>query len=83
MHTAEVSFDTFIKKIVDGGMATSGGEAEQVVFSVIEEREIDRKIAIAQEQVRNGQYTEMNDAFMENFLKEAEKRNADIFKDDK
>nr|VFJ69232.1 MAG: hypothetical protein BECKDK2373B_GA0170837_12382 [Candidatus Kentron sp. DK] len=83
MHTAEILFDTFLKKIVDDGMVTSEEEAEQAIFSMLEERELDRKIAIAQEQVRNGQYTEMNDGFMEDFLKEAEARNAHIFKDDR
>nr|VFK24113.1 MAG: hypothetical protein BECKLPF1236B_GA0070989_13933 [Candidatus Kentron sp. LPFa]VFK62993.1 MAG: hypothetical protein BECKUNK1418G_GA0071005_102840 [Candidatus Kentron sp. UNK]VFK70690.1 MAG: hypothetical protein BECKUNK1418H_GA0071006_103540 [Candidatus Kentron sp. UNK] len=82
MQTAEILFDTFIKKIIDDGVVTSEEEAEQAVFSMLSERELDRKIAIAREQVRNGQYTEMNDGFVEDFLKEAEARNAHIFKDD-
>lgn len=73
----------FIKKIVDDGVVTSEEEAEQAVFSMLSERELDRKIAIAREQVRNGQYTEMNDEFMEDFLKEAKKRNAPVFRDGK
>nr|VFK15294.1 MAG: hypothetical protein BECKLPF1236A_GA0070988_101232 [Candidatus Kentron sp. LPFa]VFK28776.1 MAG: hypothetical protein BECKLPF1236C_GA0070990_100742 [Candidatus Kentron sp. LPFa] len=82
MQTAEILFDTSIKKILNDGMIASEEEAEQAMFSLLEERELDRKITIAREQVRNGQYTEMNDGFIENFLKEAEARNAHIFKDD-
>nr|VFJ53036.1 MAG: hypothetical protein BECKFM1743A_GA0114220_1010910 [Candidatus Kentron sp. FM]VFJ53325.1 MAG: hypothetical protein BECKFM1743C_GA0114222_1012210 [Candidatus Kentron sp. FM]VFK09799.1 MAG: hypothetical protein BECKFM1743B_GA0114221_1011510 [Candidatus Kentron sp. FM] len=42
--------------------------------------EIDRDIAIAREQFRNGQYKKLDDKFMEGFLEEAHKRNGWLFK---
>nr|VFK42029.1 MAG: hypothetical protein BECKTC1821E_GA0114239_101629 [Candidatus Kentron sp. TC] len=80
MRTTEISFDEFIKGIVNDGIVASEAEAERIVFSILERRKIDKKIAIAQEQVKNGRYTEINDEFMENFLREAEERNARNFK---
>nr|VFJ57709.1 MAG: hypothetical protein BECKDK2373B_GA0170837_106812 [Candidatus Kentron sp. DK]VFJ59442.1 MAG: hypothetical protein BECKDK2373C_GA0170839_107131 [Candidatus Kentron sp. DK] len=42
------------------------------------EADIDRRLAIAQEEIKNGQYVRLDDEFMERFLEEAHRRNAGI-----
>ena len=70
------SIDHLIEEQINRGSAHSEIEAEQMIISEVTQRTIDRKIAISQEQVKNGQYTEFNETFVKNFLAKAKARHS-------
>jgi hypothetical protein len=67
--------DTFISEQVSTGVATSEAEAEQLILSAVAHRTLDRKIAKAEEQIENGQLSEINEQFVDTFITRARKRN--------
>ena len=67
--------DTFINEQVSTGAAISEVEAEQLILSAVAHRTLDRKIAKAEEQIENGQFSEVNEQFVDTFIARARKRN--------
>jgi Arc/MetJ-type ribon-helix-helix transcriptional regulator len=63
--------NTFIDEQIKSGAVSSPAEAEQVILSEVAGRALERKLAHAQEQVKNGQFYEANDSFVNNLLFEA------------
>nr|VFJ72948.1 MAG: hypothetical protein BECKFW1821C_GA0114237_104112 [Candidatus Kentron sp. FW] len=59
------------------GMSLSDGRDELGLTPRMRE-DIDRRLAIAQEEIRNGQYVRLDNEFMEKFLEEAYRRNTGI-----
>lgn len=74
MKTLAQPLDTFIDEQIKKGAVSSVVEAEQMLVSALSERALDRKISRAQEQVKNGQYYEANDDFVNDLLFEAGNR---------
>lgn len=74
MKTLAQPLDTFIDEQIKKGAVSSVVEAEQMLVSALSERVLDRKISRAQEQVKNGQYYEANDDFVNDLLFEAGNR---------
>jgi hypothetical protein len=67
--------DTFISEQVSSGAATSEAEAEQLILSAVAHRTLDRKIAKAEKQIENGQFSEINEQYIDTFVARARKRN--------
>ncbi len=74
MKTLAQPLDTFIDEQIKKGAVSSTVEAEQMIVSVLSERALDRKLSRAQEQVKNGQYYEANEDFVNDLLFEAGNR---------
>ncbi|WP_339724640.1 hypothetical protein [uncultured Paraglaciecola sp.] len=66
--------DIFIDEQVKTGKVSSVIEAEEMILSAVTERALERKLARAQEQVKNGQFYEANDDFINNLLFDARSR---------
>ena len=66
--------NTFIDEQIKKGVVSSSAEAEQVIVSEVAGRALERKLARAQEQVKNGQYFEANDNFINELLFDARSR---------
>jgi len=66
--------DIFIDEQVKTGKVSSVIEAEEMILSAVTERALKRKLARAQEQVKNGQCYEANDDFINNLLFDARSR---------
>ena len=66
--------NTFIDEQIKNGSVSSSAEAEQMILSEVAERSLERKIARAQEQVKNGQCYEANDDFINDLLFDARSR---------
>ncbi|MBU3006122.1 hypothetical protein [Paraglaciecola arctica] len=66
--------DIFIDEQVKTGKVSSVIEAEEMILSAVSERALERKLARAQEQVKNGQFYEANDDFINNLLFDARSR---------
>ncbi len=66
--------DIFIDEQVKTGTASSIIEAEEMILSAVSERALERKLYRAQEQVKNGQFYEANDDFINNLLFDARSR---------
>lgn len=66
--------DIFIDEQIKAGKVSSVIEAEEMILSAVSERALERKLARAQEQVKNGQFYEANDDFINNLLFDARSR---------
>lgn len=66
--------DIFIDEQIKTGKVSSVIEAEEMILSAVSERALERKLARAQEQVKNGQFYEANDDFINNLLFDARSR---------
>ena len=66
--------NTFIDEQIKKGVVSSPAEAEQVIVSEVAGRALERKLARAQEQVKNGQCFEANDNFINELLFDARSR---------
>lgn len=66
--------NTFIDEQVKTGTVSSIIEAEEMILSAVSERALERKLSRAQEQVKNGQFYEANDDFINKLLFEARSR---------
>ena len=66
--------NTFIDEQIKKGAVSSPAEAEQAILSEVAGRALERKISRAQEQVKNGQYFEANDDFINELLFDARSR---------
>ena len=66
--------DIFIDEQVKTGTVSSVIEAEEMILSAVSERALERKLSRAQEQVKNGQFYEANDDFINNLLFDARSR---------
>ena len=66
--------DIFIDEQIKTGKVSSAIEAEEMILSAVSERALERKLARAQEQVKNGQFYEANDDFINNLLFDARSR---------
>jgi len=66
--------ESFIEEQVKNGAVASEVEAEQMIVSELSKRMLDRKIASAQEQVKNGDFFEANDDFISDLLFEGRSR---------
>ena len=75
MSLLDQTLDTFINDQIKGGTAATEKEAEEQIIAAVMRRELDRKLARAQQQVANGEVEELNDEFMAQFFAEAKKRN--------
>lgn len=69
------SLDHLIASQVATGTASSEAEAEQKIINEIEQRVLDRKLAKAQAQVINGEFTKLDSGFSQQFVARARKRN--------
>nr|VFJ47625.1 MAG: hypothetical protein BECKFM1743A_GA0114220_1004916 [Candidatus Kentron sp. FM]VFK07728.1 MAG: hypothetical protein BECKFM1743B_GA0114221_1004916 [Candidatus Kentron sp. FM] len=78
MDTTTQPSDAFHKGKTDGIFLPE--ERDELGLTTQMREDIDRRLAIAQEEIRNGQYVTLDDEFMEKFLEEARGRNADILK---
>jgi len=74
MSTLTQPLETFIYQQIKNGAVSSDIEAEQLILSAVSKRALDRKLSRAQEQVKNGQYYEADDDFVNNLLFEARNR---------
>jgi len=70
--------NTFIDEQIKKGAVSSPAEAEQAILSEVAGRALERKISRAQEQVKNGQYFEANDDFINELLFDARSRNTSV-----
>ena len=67
--------DTLINEQISTGAAASEVEAEQQILSAVAHRALDRKIAKAEKQIENGEFSEINEQFVDTFIARARKRN--------
>ncbi|MEP1871167.1 MAG: hypothetical protein ABJJ44_16675 [Paraglaciecola sp.] len=74
MSALTQSIDIFIDEQVKAGKVSSVVEAEEMILSAVSERALERKLARAQEQVKNGQFYEANDDFINDLLFDARSR---------
>lgn len=74
MNTITQPLNWFIKEQIKSGIVNSEIEAERIIITEIEEREIDRKIFKAQEQIKKGEYFKFDDELIDNFLKSNRKK---------
>ncbi len=74
MSVLTQSIDTFIDEQVKTGTVSSVVEAEEMILSAVSERALERKLVRAQKQVKNGQFYEANDDFINDLLFEARNR---------
>ena len=70
--------DKFIAQQLETGQFTSEVEAEQMIISAVAERTIDRKIAKAEKQIENGQFSELNKDYIDTFMTRAKNRNLSL-----
>ena len=66
--------DSFIYEQVSSGAASSEDEAEKMILSAVAKKTLDRKLARAQEQVKNGEFYEASDDFINSLLAEGRNR---------
>ena len=71
MSTLTQPLSQFIREQVNLGVVHSEMEAEQVIMMEMEERKFNRKLLKSQQQIKEGNYVELNDEFLVSFLKEA------------
>lgn len=64
--------DIFINEQVSTAVVTSEVEAK---LSTIAHQTLDKKIAKAEKQIENGQFSEINEHFVDTFIARARKRN--------
>ena len=74
MSELTLSLNTFIDEQIKTGSVSSEVEAEQLIQTAVFERVLDRKLARAEEQVKQGQYFEADDNFISDVLAEARAR---------
>ena len=74
MSTLTQSLNTFIDDQIKTGSVSSEVEAEQLIQTAVFERVLDRKLARAEEQVKQGQYFEADDNFISDVLADARTR---------
>jgi len=70
--------DKFIAQQLETGQFSSEVEAEKMIVSAVAERTIDRKIARAETQIENGQFSELNNDYIDNFMTRAKNRNLSL-----
>jgi hypothetical protein len=66
--------DIFIDEQVKTGAVSSEIEAEEMILSAVSQRALERKLARAQEQVKNGEFYEAGEAFINDLLIEGRNR---------
>ncbi|WP_143870693.1 hypothetical protein [Catenovulum sediminis] len=74
MSALTQSLNTFIDDQIKTGSVSSEVEAEQLIQTAVFERVLDRKLARAEEQVKQGQYFEADENFISDVLTEAKTR---------
>lgn len=74
MTTLTQPLNWFIKEQVDLGIVKSEVEAEIIIINEIRERELDRKILLSKEQIKNWNYVEFNKSFVDWFLNESKNK---------
>ncbi|WP_440906223.1 hypothetical protein ACMZOO_08335 [Catenovulum sp. SX2] len=74
MSALTQSLNTFIDDQIKTGSVSSEVEAEQLIQTAVFERVLDRKLARAEEQVKQGQYFEADDNLISDVLAEARTR---------
>ncbi|MFT4928208.1 MAG: Arc/MetJ-type ribon-helix-helix transcriptional regulator [Phenylobacterium sp.] len=74
MSTITQPLDSFIDEQVKTGTVSSEIEAEKMILFAVSQRALARKLARAQEQVKNGEFYEAGDDFISNLLIEGRSR---------
>lgn len=80
MNTATQESNIFVKENFGSGLHFFDGGTEGPALSSRMKTEIDKDIEIAREQFRRGQYRRLDDNFVTEFLEEAHRRSAALFK---